>query len=120
AARGVPKKIVPFNWQRDIFKICGMMGILVLAVYLLPQFDPFHLQQQQRKLAEQRNDVRKLDKATQARAALLEQKRAGEQTDVVKQAIANLEKTFQEAKPNDKAGTLNRLNEQQKILGQLW
>jgi len=35
-------------------------------------------------------------------------------------AVANLEKAFQEAKPNDKAGTLARLNEQQKILGQLW
>ena len=116
----VPHKVVPFRWQRDALRMCGMTAVLALAVWLLPQWDPFGLHQKQRQLAEQRDRVRELIKATQARAALLEQKRAGEQTDVVKQAVANLEKTFQEAKPKDKAGTLARLNEQQKILGQLW
>jgi len=86
----------------------------------LPQFDPFGLHKRQQRLSEQREHIREISKATAARAALLEQKRAGEPADVMKQAVANLEKAFQEAKPNDKAGTLARLNEQQKILGQLW
>ena len=120
AARMIPQKVVPFQWQRDAFRICVALAVLALAAYGLPQFDPFGLHKRQQQLAGQREQVRDIGKATAARAALLDQKRTGEQTDAVKQAITNLEKAFQEAKPNDKAGTLARLNEQQKILGQLW
>ena len=120
AAKTVPQKVVPYNWQRGTFRICAGLVVLALAAYCLPQFDPFHLNQRQRQLSEKRELVREISKATEARAALLDQKRAGEQADLVNQAVASLEKTFQEAKPNDKAGTMARLNEQQKVLGQLW
>ena len=120
AAKMLPQNVVPFNWQRVTFRICAALAVLSLGVYVLPQCDPFRLHQQKRQLAEQRERVREINKATQVRAALIDQKRAGEQADVVKQAMANLENTFQAAKPNDKAGTLARLNEQQKVLGQLW
>jgi len=112
--------VVPFLWQRDATRIAAALAVLILAAYLLPQFDPFRLHQRQRQLAEQREHMREIGKATDVRAALLEQKRAGEQTDAVKQAVANLEAVFKDAKPGDKAGTLARLNEQQKALGQLW
>lgn len=117
AGTALPGKIVPFPWQRGTLRLCAAVALVCLGVYFLPQFDPFGLHRQQRKLAEQRERVRELNKAS---AALLEQKRTGEKTDAVKQAIANLEKAFQEAKPKDKAGNLARLNEQQKVLGQLW
>jgi hypothetical protein len=120
AGEALPKKVVPFHWQRETFRICIALGVLALAIYLLPQWDPFGVHQRQRQLSQQRDRVREINKATRVRAALLEQKRAGEQSDAVKQAVANLEKTLQGAKPSDKAGTLARLNEQQKILGQLW
>ena len=120
AARIAPQKVVPYYWQWDTVRICAALAVLALAAYCLPQFDPFNLNQRQRQLSEKREQVREISKATEIRAALLEQKRTGERTDAVKQALADLEKTFQEAKPNDKAGTLSRLNDQQKILGQLW
>jgi hypothetical protein len=120
-AAGVPaQKVVPFHWQRDTVRMAAAIGLLALAVCLLPQWDPFGLHQRQKQLAEQHDRLLEIRKATEVRAALLEQKRAGEQADVVKQAVANLEKTLQGAKPNDKVGTLAKLNEQQKILGQLW
>ena len=120
ATGAAPKKIVSFHWQRDTFRIGAALALLTLGVYLLPQCDPFGLHQRQRQLTEQRERVREISKATEMRAALLEQKRAGEQSDVVKQAVADLEKVFQNAKTNDQAVTLARLNEQQKVLGQLW
>jgi chemotaxis protein histidine kinase CheA len=120
AAKVLPEKVVPYQWQRDTFRICAALAVLALGVYALPQCDPFRLHQRQRQVAEQREHVRQISKATEVRAALLQQKSTGAPTDAVKQAIASLEKAFQEAKPNDKAGTLARLNEQQKILGQLW
>ena len=120
AREAVPKKIVPYDWQRDMFRIGAALALLAAGVILLPQLDPFGFHKQQRQVAEQRDRVREIAKATELRAALLEQKRAGEQTDAVKEAVANLEKTFKEAKPNDKQGTLARLNEQRNTLGQLW
>jgi DNA-binding transcriptional regulator YiaG len=120
-ATGVlPQKVVPFHWQQDTLRLAGALGLLVVAVYFLPQWDPFGMHQRQRQVTEQRERLKDIAKATQMRAALLEQKRAGEQSDVVKEAMANLEKTFKDAKPNDKLGTQARLNEQQKALGQLW
>jgi hypothetical protein len=116
----VPAKVLPFRWQRDTARLCAALALLALGVYLLPQWDPFGLHQRQRKIAEQRERIKEINKATQLRAALLELKSTGEHTDAVKQALANLEKTFKEAKPADKTGTLARLNEQQKNLGQLW
>ncbi|HEX9047802.1 MAG TPA: hypothetical protein VF988_12315 [Verrucomicrobiae bacterium] len=120
AADVPPQKVVPYAWQRDTVRVAGVVAVLVLGIYFLPQFDPFKIHQRQKQVAEQHERVRELNKATQARAALLEQKRSGEQTDVTKQALANLEKVLLAAKPNDKAGTLTKLNEQQKALGQLW
>jgi hypothetical protein len=120
AGQTLPSQVVPCPWQRDTFRICALVAVLGVAVCLLPQFDPFRLQQRNRHLSEQHERVAEINKATQVRAALLDQKRAGEQADVVKQAVANLENAIKISKPNDKAGTLARLNEQQKILGQLW
>jgi hypothetical protein len=116
----VPAKVLPFHWQRDTLRLCAALALVALGVFLLPQWDPFGLHRRQKQVAEQRERIRELNKATELRAALLEKKSAGEQSNLVKQALANLENTFKEAKPNDKAGTLNRLNEQQKTLGQLW
>jgi uncharacterized membrane protein len=92
AAQARPQNVVPFRWQRDTLKLCAAAAVLTLAVFFLPQFDPFHFNQKQRQLAAQREQVRAISKATEARAALLEQKRAGESADVVKQAVAALEK----------------------------
>ena len=119
-ATGVlPKKVVPFRWQRDTFRVGAALAMVALAIYFLPQWDPFGIHQRERQLGKQHEQLQQIAKATQARAALLEQKRAGE-TDAVKEAVANLEKAFQDAKPQDKVGTLAKLNEQQKTLGQIW
>ncbi len=115
-----PRKIVPFSWQQDTLRMGAALGILALAVLFLPQWDPFGARQHERQLTEQRDKIHDLAKATQQRAKLLEEKRAGDQADVAKQAVANLEKALQGAKPNDKVGNMEKLNEQQKILGQLW
>jgi hypothetical protein len=120
AAQMFPQKIVPYYWQRDTLRLCAALTLLLLGVYLLPQFDPFGLHERQRQMAEQREQLRKIGKATELRATLLEARRGGDQTEAVKQALVNLEKAFQNASPTDKAGTLARLNEQQRILGQLW
>ncbi|HLX70721.1 MAG TPA: hypothetical protein VKV04_13925 [Verrucomicrobiae bacterium] len=113
-------KVVPYHWQRDTMRVCGALALVAVGVCLLPQWDPFGFHQRERKVAEQHKHLQELAKATEVRAALLQQKRAGESVDVAKQAVANLEKTLQGAKPNDKVGTLAKLNEQQKALGQLW
>src|SRR5579871_1169564 len=73
-----PGKVVPFHWQRDTMRMCGALALLAVGVCLLPQWDPLGLHQKQRQLAEKHKHLEELAKATQMRAALLEQKRAGE------------------------------------------
>ncbi len=120
AAAAAPKRIVPFHWQRDLFSLGAGLVLVGLGAQALPQYDPLGLHQQQKQLAQQREREREIAKATAIRAALLAEKHAGDQSDLTKQALANLEKVFQNAKPNDKTGNLARLNEQQKVFGQLW
>ncbi len=120
ASEILPQQVVPFEWFKDTFRIGAAFSAVVLGVYTLPQLDPFGFHRQQRQATEQRERLLESQKATAIRAALLEQKRAGDQTDLIKQAIADLETVFQQAKPEDKTGTLARLNEQQKNLAQLW
>jgi hypothetical protein len=120
ASRMLPQDVVHYPWQRDTIRVLAALGLLWLGVLLLPQCDPFGFHQRQRQLADQRERLVQTRKAIEARTALLEQKRAGDQAEVVKQAVAELKKALQEARPNDKVATLARLNEQQKLLGQLW
>jgi hypothetical protein len=115
-----PGKVVPYHWRRDTMRMFAALALVAVGVCLLPQWDPFGLHQMQRQLTEKKKHLEELAKATQIRAELLDKKRAGESTEAVKQAVANLEKTLQGAKPNDKVGNMAKLNEQQKVLGQLW
>lgn len=120
AAAAEPQKIVPFHWRQDALRMGAAAVLLAAGVFLLPHFDPFQFQQKQKQLSAQQGHVQELAKATAARAALIEQNHAGQQTEMVKEAVASLENVFKTAKPNDQAGNQARLNEQQKSLGQLW
>ena len=35
AAQMLPQKVVPFNWQRDTFRVCAALAVLTVAVYWL-------------------------------------------------------------------------------------
>lgn len=120
-AAGVkPAQVVPCDWGRGAALSAAGLGLLCLGVLFLPQFDPLGRQEQIQQAARRKARLRETMQATALRAALLQQKTAMVQSDPVKAAVANLQKTFNAARPEDKTGTFNRLVEQQKTLGELW
>ncbi len=114
-----PRKIVPFAWQRAARDILLSAALVAALVLWLPQLDPFKKQAQRDKLTTQEQQLAQTKKATALRAEQLKQDDAKE-NDKVNKALAALEKTFKEAKPQEREANLRRLGEQQKEIGELW
>lgn len=113
-------EVVRCEWKRGAALMAASLAVLALGLLLLPQLDPFGREQQRRQLAQQRERLRESVKATKLQVELLAQKTASAATDPVKQAVSDLQQAFQAARPADKTGTFNRLNAEQKLLGELW
>ena len=112
-------RVVPFHWQRGTRDILVASALLVAAVLWLPQLDPFGKEQQRQTVAQQEQRLRDLQKANAARAEQLAQAPPAAQEQVAR-ALAELEKTFKEARPQEREANLKRLAEHQKELGEMW
>ena len=117
AAELQPGKVLPFLWQRGLRDVAMATAVVAVGSSLLPQFDPFKKEEARRKIAKEEERLRETKKITAARAAQLAET---PKTDQVEKALAELEKTFQAAKPNEREANLRKLGEQQKELGELW
>ena len=117
AAELEPGKVLPFLWQRGVRDVACAAAVVAVATLFLPQLDPFKKEAARRKIAQEEERLRETKKITALRAAqLAETPKSGQ----VEKALAELEKTFQAAKPNEREANLQKLGEQQKELGELW
>lgn len=114
-----PAQILPFRWQRGARDSFLALGLVAAAVAFLPQLDPFQREVARQKLSQQEQRIAETKKATEVRREQLEQQ-DGKEAEQVKQALAQLEKTFKEAKPLEREANLNELGERQKELGEMW
>ncbi len=119
AGEVVPARVVPFRWQRGARDSVLALALVGLAIYFLPQWDPFHREVARQKVSEQTQRLAETKKVTAVRREQLAQQ-DGKDAKQVQQALAQLEKTFKEAKPQAREANLQRLGEQQKELGELW
>ncbi|MEA3208974.1 MAG: hypothetical protein QOE70_2031 [Chthoniobacter sp.] len=117
AAEIKPAQVVPFHWQRGLRDLLAAIAVVGVAVWFLPQLDPFKKQAARAKASEQEQRLAETRKATTLRREELKEGRDAEQ---VQQALTQLEKTFKEAKPLEKEATVKELTEQQKELGEMW
>ena len=112
-------QVVPFRWQRGARDLGVALAVLFAAVHFLPQLDPFKKTAQRKKTAQLEEKLAQTKKVTALRSAqLLESE--GRQSEQVKLALQELDKTFKEAKPQDREGNLKKLGEEQKEIGELW
>ncbi len=112
-------KLVPFRWQRGLWQVAAALVILAVGIRFLPQLDPFRKEEARRTASQQEQKLRETRKATALRSEQLAAE-ANRQTEQVQRALAELDKTFKEAKPQQKEPTLQRLAEQQRELGEMW
>ncbi len=113
------RKIVPFSWRLGARNVAAAAALVAVAALWLPQFDPFKKKESRDKLAKQERQLQQTKKATALRTEQIKQDDAKE-NDKVKQALAALEKTFKEAKPQEREANLKKLGEQQKQIGEMW
>ena len=119
AATVKPAQILRWEWRRGAAWGAGSLAVLCLGVLLLPQLDPFGRQQERKRVSAQQALLKEGIKATALRAVMLAAA-VEVRTNPIAQAVAELQKTFNMAKPEEKPATFARLNEEQKILGELW
>ena len=112
-------QVVPFRWQRGVRDLGLALALLFAAVHFLPQLDPFKKTEQRKKTAQLEEKLEQTKKATALRSAQLAED-AGKQSEQVKLALQELDKTFKEAKPQDREGNLKKLGDEQKEIGELW
>ena len=112
-------QVVPFRWQRGTRDLCAALALLFAAVHFLPQLDPFKKTEQRKKTAQLEEKLEQTKKATALRSAQLAENE-GKQSEQVKAALQDLDKTFKEAKPQDREGNLKKLGEEQREIGELW
>lgn len=112
-------KLVPFCWQRGLGQVTAALVILAVGIRFLPQLDPFRKAEARRTASQQEQKLRETRKATALRSEQLAAE-SSRQAEQVQRALAELDKTFKEAKPQQKEPTLQRLAERQRELGELW
>ena len=119
AARIEPATVVPFHWHRGVRDIACACAVVAVAVLWLPQLDPFRKQEERNKTAQQRERLEQTKKATAIRAAQIKEADSRE-SDEVKKALAALDKTFKQTKPNEREKNLQDIAKHQKELGAMW
>ncbi len=117
AAEIVPAKVLPFLWQRGLRDVACAAALVAVAAVFVPQFDPFKKEEARRRMAKEEERLRETKKITALRAAQIAE---SPKSDQVEKALAELEKTFQAAKPAERETNLKQLGEHQKELGDLW
>ena len=113
------RKIVGYSWQVGARNLCLGIGVVLAAALWLPQLDPFKQEAQRNKVSKQEEQLKQTKKATAVRAEQIIEDQAKE-NDKIDKALAALEKTFKEAKPQEREPNLKRLAEHQKEIGEMW
>lgn len=116
-----PATVVPFDpWSRT-----ATIGFAMLALFMgaqfLPQLDPFG-KEEQRKVAEDRAErLAESRKATALRAEALKKRDVeAENSKAVAAALEDLKRDFNQMKPTDPKGNINRIQNHKQNVGQQW
>jgi len=112
-------RVIPFPWISGAVQIL-VAGLCVAAAWRwAPHLDPFKKAEQRQKITDQQRKLEESRKLTTLRAETLETE-SRQQAAQIQQALARLDKTFKEAKPQAKEETLKQLASEQHDLGELW
>lgn len=114
-----PREVIPWRGARGVLAAAGVIAVLAAGLRWLPQLDPFRKVAQRDKVTQQAEQLREMKRATVQRAETLA-RQAQDQSGQVRQALAALDKTFKDARPQEREASLQRLAEEQRELGELW
>ena len=116
-----PSTVVPFDpWSRAL-NVVVVLLVLVAAVMLKFQLDPFGTEKARQVAAERVERLEKARQATATRAKTLQKKDlTAPNSDRVLAAMEDLKRDLKLMKPKDRAGNLRKLSEQKKGINKMW
>ncbi|TCO90126.1 hypothetical protein EV701_11150 [Chthoniobacter flavus] len=112
-------KMLPFRWTAGALQIFVAALLVAAAFRWSPRLDPFHKLEQRQKIAQQQQKLQEERKLTALRAEAVAEE-TQKQSAQMQQALARLDKTFKDAKPENKDEALKQLADEQRELGELW
>ncbi len=119
AAQLEAARLFPLNWMPGARNATLATAALAAGVLWMPQFDPFKVDEKRQEQAKQEARLAETKKITAIRKDELKEK-GGALTEQVDVALAKLDKTFKEAKPQERELNAQKLNEQAQDFSELW
>ena len=114
-----PARLFPLRWLPAARDITLALAVLVAGVLWLPRLDPFRADEKRNEIAKQQARLAETKKITAIRKEELKEKGAAF-TEQVDAALAQLDKTLKEAKPQERELNAKRLNEETQDVSELW
>jgi O-acetyl-ADP-ribose deacetylase (regulator of RNase III) len=112
-------RLFPLRWRSGARNVALALAALTAGVLWLPKCDPFKMDEQRNELAKQEARLAETRKITAIRREELKEK-GGALTEQVDQALAKLDRTFKEAKPQERELNAKKLNEEAQDFSELW
>lgn len=116
-----PAVVVPYQGWNQAVIIATSLGLLMLGAWLLPSLDPFQQKQAKQRVAQRISKLEKEKVAAKEKIEALKEKDVeATVSKEVEKALAELKKSFEQMKKNERENNLARINEQQKTIGEKW
>jgi hypothetical protein len=112
-------RLLPMRWLPGARNLLLAFAALFAAALWLPRFDPFRFDAQRKENTKQEQRLIETKKITALRKEELAEK-GSVLDEQVKQALAKLDKTLKEAKPQERELNAKKLNEQAQDFSELW
>lgn len=116
-----PARVVPMGWHRRHWNLVWLSAVATIAVFALPQFDPFGQVAQASLSTERKDRLVESRRQTQMRVAEvqkeLEERDAGEEAT---KAIEHLQLALNKMQPQQKQLNFESLSDEQQRLAKLW
>ena len=112
-------KLLPFHWLPGLRDTAIVAAVLAAAYLWLPQLDPFKMDARRQETTKQQQRLEETRKITAVRKQELEAK-SGVLTEQVDRALAKLDQTLKQAKPEERELNTKKLNEEAQDFSELW
>ena len=112
-------RLFPLRWQPGTRNLALALAALTAGVLWLPKLDPFKMDEKRQAQTKQEARLAETKKITAIRREELKEK-GGALNEQVDQALAKLDKTFKEMKPQERELNAKKLNEQAQDFSELW
>lgn len=121
ASQIAPERVIAWQWGRPALQVAGVLGLLLVASFLLPTLDPFGKVAAAKEAEIRHEELQKSRKATEVRKSQLAKSDADAETsEDVKKSLEELQSDLRRMEPKERKDNARVLAAHQKSLGEKW